>query len=972
MPAGTLTGLANDWRVTRSAGSPTRLGSVVGADSPSPLGLHSAVLRALLDPRLSPACFLVRSSEWLPQVPPVAPGRSASSAPLVAVERPERSLMDFLGALGRDCTAESDPAPRPLPPTHPAASVPVAPPASADQIRRRFEDQQRELARCAGRSLSPPEPLRSGAVLRSGAEAVAHQERSPRRRSSAARDDKRESRRDDHHGAARSLLSPRSPRRVAPRSRSRNRRSHRHRSPPPRSSRQRSPARQTFGRRPPAPRSPPPTKRQRLYSPRRGDRFPGRRRQQGPSRPQSPVRSSASGRARRGRRGGDIRGGKAGPAPSAMERRLLDRLDDVEKELRRSRARSASPSAPRAPPVVPLSALLPHNPFGSLARSEQPLPTGTGFVGAGGGLPWAQFAPPRPLPAPHDLAVSSHRARAYALLPPTKEVPTATLARLWSLAASLQSLERILQESFDSMPLWLNTSGMLAAVEADRMKFTDRFHQNFLRKHLGAAAFSRPLILLDGHSQPLLCQDFKQQQQQQRSEGVGAAALTFGGLSYQECMMAFLAPNARCCLPATQPNLSSLATPLPASQTPFPASETTALSAAAASTTEFPFSRDAVPVVAASSAAALCRAVKRPRDNCVGRGADQRLPGGCDSRLVRSGLVRDGLVQGGMRVDWPHVASESARDLPHDPLAPLPTAMASPLSALPGSAPGSTSSCIAEILAGSTCGCGTEEQEYVDACIIVLDNGSSTDNNRNGTDNNDNSNSGNDNQSDRDKDALFLDTPMAHLLLAGSALAVPLASGPQAQGPAPPGAAGPPSRAVGSAVAEWAAEQGGAGEAGADWHRQQQGLTQEATLAQWKACGCVELDPSPAPSSLCIPSQISSANPSLPPFPLSPLPVCPSPHRVSPFLSPPFLVLPPSHQVGAQQGGGVDAANSTVAAGRGNGEGAVAGEGELRVLGGLGKPKESRGWEAEWEHPAALLVMRMGGPGQGEKARAMG
>ncbi|CAI5978863.1 unnamed protein product [Closterium sp. NIES-65] len=465
--------------------------------------------------------------------------------------------------------------------------------------------------------------------------------------------------------------------------------------------------------------------------------------------------------------------------------------------------------------------------------------------------------------------------------------------------------------------------------------------------------------------------------------------------------MAFLAPNARCCLPATPPNLSSLATPPPASQTPFPASETAALSAAAASTTEFPFSRDAVPVAAASSAAALRRAVKRPRDDCVGRGADQCLPGGCDSRLVRSGLVRDGLVQGGMvssterrhqsavteqfeqqgasssmqqaadealleallqeerrqlhqggarsraqrvlwphvgsesalpddvllgfscedpaftqraalsvppptqppkplpsplppqlaaphgsafcignstpcadfavqRVDWPHVASESARELPHDvllgdrtsaqraalsappptqPLAPLPTAMASPLAALPGSAPGSTSSCIAEVLAGSTCGCGTEEQEYVDACIIVLDNGSSTDNKSNGTDNNDNSNSDNDNQSDRDKDALFLDTPMAHLLLAGSALAVPLASGPEAQRPAPPGAAGPPlgaaeppSRAAGSPVAEWAAEQGGAGEAGADWHRQQQGLTQEATLAQWKACGCVELD----------------------------------------------------------------------------------------------------------------------------------
>ncbi|CAI5932260.1 unnamed protein product [Closterium sp. NIES-65] len=299
MPAGTLTGFGPEGvgvcgsvgvlnRSPAAAPGPPPLPrelSRVGADSPSPLGLHSAVLRALLDARLSPACFPVRSSEWLPQVPPVAPGRSASSAPLVAVERPERSPMDFLGAMGRDCTAESDPAPRPLPPARPAASVPVAPPASADQIRRRFEDQQRELARRAGRSVSPPEPMRAGSVLRSGAEAVAHQECSPRRRSSAARDNKRESRRDDRH--------------------------------------------------------------------------------------------------------------------------------------------------------------------------ERPLPAGMGFVGAGGGPPWAQFAPPHPLPAPRDLRVSTHRARASALLPPMKEVPTATLARLWSLAASLQSLERILQESFDSMPLRL-------------------------------------------------------------------------------------------------------------------------------------------------------------------------------------------------------------------------------------------------------------------------------------------------------------------------------------------------------------------------------------------------------------------------------------------------------------------------------------------------------------------------------------
>ncbi|CAI5956236.1 unnamed protein product [Closterium sp. NIES-64] len=99
--------------------------------------------------------------------------------------------------------------------------------------------------------------------------------------------------------------------------------------------------------------------------------------------------------------------------------------------------------SPRSCPIIPLD---------PPARSLRLLPAGMGFVGAGGGPPWAQFAPPRPLPARRDLAMSSHRARASALLPPMKEVPTATLARLWSLAASLQSLERILQESFDSMP----------------------------------------------------------------------------------------------------------------------------------------------------------------------------------------------------------------------------------------------------------------------------------------------------------------------------------------------------------------------------------------------------------------------------------------------------------------------------------------------------------------------------------------
>ncbi|CAI5973616.1 unnamed protein product [Closterium sp. NIES-64] len=323
----------------------------------------------------------------------------------------------------------------------PAASVPVASPASADQIRRRFEDQWRELAPRAGRSLSPQEPLRAGFVLRSGAEAVAHQERSPRRRSSAAHDDKRQSR----------------PMIVMVR----------------------------------------PVRHCHLVAWRRE------------ADPVTAVRivivrpltvHLASGR---------LPARRLGVGPQLRVRPLLQ---------------SANGSTPLVAGTVFLAASVSR---AHLARSRlAALPAGMGFVGAGGGPPWAQFAPPRPLPAPRDLAVSSHRARASALLPPMKEVPTATLARLWSLAASLQSLERILQEPgadchaaasalfalvtplqvapspgatsasqlADSAlalrtlvagrgtpvdvvgatvsvvrQLWLNTSGMLAAVEADRM-----------------------------------------------------------------------------------------------------------------------------------------------------------------------------------------------------------------------------------------------------------------------------------------------------------------------------------------------------------------------------------------------------------------------------------------------------------------------------------------------------------------------
>ncbi|CAI5482696.1 unnamed protein product [Closterium sp. Yama58-4] len=162
---------------------------------------------------------------------------------------------------------------------------------------------------------------------------------------------------------------------------------------------------------------------------------------------------------------------------------------------------------------------------------------------------------------------------------------------------------------------------------------------------------------------------------------------------------------------------------------------------------------------------------------------------------------------------------------PPPPTQPLAAPMPSPLAGLPGPAVDSTSRCLTAMLAGSAC--GIQEQEYVDACVNVLSN-------INNTDNSDNSlNTGM--HSDKDSGALFLDTPMAHVLLGGSPLAVPLASGPHAEGPAVP-------RAAATDLPEWAEEQGRSREGGAEWHRQQQYFTLEGILAQWKPCQYLELD----------------------------------------------------------------------------------------------------------------------------------
>ncbi|CAI7833416.1 unnamed protein product, partial [Closterium sp. NIES-53] len=178
-------------------------------------------------------------------------------------------------------------------------------------------------------------------------------------------------------------------------------------------------------------------------------------------------------------------------------------------------------------------------------------------------------------------------------------------------------------------------------------------------KHLEDAAFLQH-VSLEGYNQPLYCQDFKQQHQHQlqqqhwrRAEGVGSAELAFGGLTFDECTAVFFAPNVRChhlAFPPVPPNLSPFASPPPASQAPHFASQAATFSAATAnaSTSEFSLAHDAFPIAAASTAAAVRRPLKRPRDDCTSLGADQLLLGGRESRWMRGGAVRGGVVCGGM------------------------------------------------------------------------------------------------------------------------------------------------------------------------------------------------------------------------------------------------------------------------------------------------------------------------------------
>ncbi|CAI7755365.1 unnamed protein product [Closterium sp. NIES-53] len=479
---------------------------------------------------------------------------------------------------------------------------------------------------------------------------------------------------------------------------------------------------------------------------------------------------------------------------------------------------------------------------------------------------------------------------------------------------------------------FLNTSARLWPCVDDR-KFTHRFRNNFLRKHLEDAAFLQH-VSLEGYNQPLYCQDFKQQHQHQlqqqhwrRAEGVGSAELAFGGLSFDECTAVFFALNVRChhlAFPPVPLNLSPFASPPPASQAPHFASQAATFSAAApnAPTSEFSLAHDAFPVAAASTAAAVHRPLKRRRDDCTSLGADQPLLGGRESRWMRGGAVRGGAVRGGVvrggvvcggmvcrgmvcctqrrrqsvaeqfqqqgessrvqqqaanealleallweergqqqqggvrsraqrlwgfhSLHWgfrrglaarwvgecssrqraagsvlgvccedpafTHCSAPSAAP-PTQPRAALPAPMPSLLAAPPGSALGSMSSGMTRTLDGNAG--AMQELEYLDACIAMLGNGNSS-----------NHNHSNDKENDNGNCALFLDTPVAHMLLDGRTLTVHLGSGPQQQALAAPGAAGAAPGAAGAAPGaagadqpEWAVEQGGTWEGDARWHQ---------------------------------------------------------------------------------------------------------------------------------------------------------
>ncbi|CAI7906014.1 unnamed protein product [Closterium sp. NIES-53] len=134
----------------------------------------------------------------------------------------------------------------------------------------------------------------------------------------------------------------------------------------------------------------------------------------------------------------------------------------------------------------------------------------------------------------------------------------------------------------------------MAQVGPDRLVLVAR--------HLLGASSCEPLVLAPS-ARTCHCQE--SQQQQQRQDGAvspesQSAALSFGGLSYEECRSVFLSPNVRS---STNPHLPSLWIPPSASQT-------AVLTAAAANA---PFSMSSFyPVTSPSKVAAVSNATDVP------------------------------------------------------------------------------------------------------------------------------------------------------------------------------------------------------------------------------------------------------------------------------------------------------------------------------------------------------------------------
>ncbi|CAI5961119.1 unnamed protein product [Closterium sp. NIES-65] len=320
--------------------------------------------------------------------------------------------------------------------------------------------------------------------------------------------------------------------------------------------------------------------------------------------------------------------------------------------------------------------------------------------------------------------------------------------------------------------------------------------------------------------------------QQQHSDDIGSTALAFGGLSFDECSIVFLSPNATCCHPAAPADPSSAVSPTPASQA--------ATFSASSTASDFPFPCDAsFPIAATSNATVLSLPVKRSREDCPGLGADQAGlgGGGGESGVVRrrnwqaqsvaeqfqqqgassrvqdeEGALVDALLLeehqqmhggGGRRraqsALWPRMEWESA--LPDDvllgvssldagftaPHAPMPVPL--PTAALAGSVPGRMGSSTGGTLVVSSC-----TQPELDTCSVAHDNV-----------------------------ALFFDTPLDPQLLPGHAPTVPQL--PRWQPCHVPSAGGPQERVLpgtaggGVALEEWALEQRNSREGGTQVHR---------------------------------------------------------------------------------------------------------------------------------------------------------